>query len=506
VVTSLIEDEPRLYRIGRYEILGPLATGGMAEILLARLVGPSGFERIVVLKRILPHFASSSAFVKMFLDEARIAAAIRHANVVDVHELGHEGSELYLAMEYLEGESLAGLQRRLRARGERLPPAIAAYVVAAACAGLHAAHELNDAEGRPLELVHRDVSPQNLFVGYDGSVKVLDFGIALARDRLTETETGALKGKIGYMSPEQVAAEPLDRRSDVFALGIVLYECLTARRLFRRESQVETIRAIAEQPIQRPTTIDPDVPPALEAVAMRALERDRVQRYASAADMRRALIDAMRVVDPERIPQDALAEIMQRAFPERMHEKSAMLSRVRAGSAPVALPVADVDVDIEIPVVEAATVTEPRPRAPRRTGIAIAITLVSVALAGILAANLGPPPSSVAPVVVPETIRASIVTTPPGATVRIDGELVGATPWEGPLVSRTNTRVVSLVHEGYATRETRVAGDRDLTLRETLDAIPIAELPDASAFEPPPTRLPASHRRTPRERRFRKFE
>src|SRR5262245_24036371 len=201
--------------VGSFEIVGHLATGGMAEILLGRASGPSGFERIAVIKRVLPHLASEPRFAQMFLDEARIAALIRHPNVVQIHELACEGDQLFIVMEYLEGESVAGLLRRLIAQQTRLPPALAAHIVAEACCGLHAAHELVDHSGRPLGVVHRDVSPQNIFVTYDGAVKVLDFGIAVARDRVTKTETGQLKGKFEYMAPEQCLGKALDRRADL---------------------------------------------------------------------------------------------------------------------------------------------------------------------------------------------------------------------------------------------------------------------------------------------------
>src|SRR4051794_11133466 len=196
--------EPNVPRsLGRYEVVGFLASGGMAEVFLGRVRGPSGFERPVVLKRMLPHLIRQESFVNMFLDEARIVARVRHPNVVQVHELTREGGELFMVMEYLEGESLAGLSRRLMARGETLDPEIAAYVVAEACSGLHSAHELRGDDGKSVGVVHRDVSPQNLFVTFAGSVKILDFGIAKAQDRVTRTETGELKGKLDYMSPEQ---------------------------------------------------------------------------------------------------------------------------------------------------------------------------------------------------------------------------------------------------------------------------------------------------------------
>jgi len=242
-------------RIGRYEIVGFLAAGGMAEILLGRMVGPegTGFERPVVIKRILPHLAREKAFVDMFLDEARIVGSIRHSNVVQVQELGHEGGELYMVMNYLEGENASGLSRRVASRRETLDPALGAFIVAEACAGLHAAHELTDTEGRSRNLVHRDVSPQNIFITYRGEVSVLDFGIATAADRATHTETGAIKGKFEYMSLEQCLGMHLDRRADVFSMGVVLYELTTGHRLFKRPTQLLAFKAICDQPIVPPS-------------------------------------------------------------------------------------------------------------------------------------------------------------------------------------------------------------------------------------------------------------
>jgi serine/threonine-protein kinase len=216
--------------------MGQLAVGGMATVLLGRLTGPRGFEHSVVIKRILPHLAAVPELVDMFVEEAQIVASIRHPNVVHVHELGHDRDELFLVMEYLEGESVGGLMRRLITRQEQLDLQLAIHIVAEACAGLHAAHELKDADGKKRGLVHRDISPQNVFVTYSGEVKVLDFGIAKVANSGTKTEAGHLKGKLQYMSPEQCLQKPLDRRSDVFALGIVLYELTTGRRLFKRDN------------------------------------------------------------------------------------------------------------------------------------------------------------------------------------------------------------------------------------------------------------------------------
>jgi len=310
-----------------------------------------------VIKRVLPHLASEPRFAEMFLDEARIAALIRHPNVVQIHELSHEGDQLFIVMEYLEGESVAGLLRRLIARQAKLPPALAAHVVAEACRGLHAAHELVDHSGKPLGIVHRDVSPQNLFVTYDGAVKVLDFGIAVAQDRITKTETGQLKGKFEYMAPEQCLGKALDRRADLFALGVVLYELTLQRRLFKRPNQLLTLRAITADPIPAPATLDASYPPELERVLLRALSRSRSARYQTAADLRRDLINASRALDPSLVGDEALKALMQELFEERIRAKRELLRSVRGGSKVTSLPAAETDEGVEIPAFQPDTET-----------------------------------------------------------------------------------------------------------------------------------------------------
>jgi serine/threonine-protein kinase len=346
--------------IGRYEILGRLATGGMAEILLGRISGPSGFERLVVVKRILPHLARQQRFVAMFLDEARIVARIRHSNVVQVQELGQEGEELYITMEYLEGESVAGLLKRLVLRGHTLGAHLAAYVVAEACAGLHAAHELEDSTGAPQGLVHRDVSPQNVFVTYQGQVKVIDFGVVKAHDRMARTEAGQLKGKWEYMAPEQYLGKTIDRRADVFALGILLYELGTMRRLFKRFNEMLTMKAITKEPVTPPSRVVPDFPASLEAICLKALARSRDERYATAAEMRRDLLAAMRGLpasaqEPE--PSEALAALMREHFAERIEEKGELLRRVKDGVRVTNVPAAETDERVEVPGGEGLTTT-----------------------------------------------------------------------------------------------------------------------------------------------------
>ena len=344
--------------IGRYQVLGLLGTGGMAEILLARIHGPSGFERPVVIKRILPHLAREQRFRDMFLDEARIVAGIRHQNVVHVHELGQEGGELHLVMEYLEGESASTLTRRLASNRKLLNYGLCAHLLAEVAAGLHAAHEVKNLRGHNIGLVHRDVSPANVFVTYNGEIKMIDFGIAVAADRRSQTDAGQVKGKYAYMSPEQCMGHRLDRRSDIFSLGIVMYELSTCRRLFKRQSDMLTLQAICHDPVMSPVDVIPDYPEALARVALKALSKNPDERYASALDMRRDLLDVVHQLNGSKVPEESLGKVMRRLFPDRIEDKRLMLTKIREGVEVTHLPTVDIDgvaeleaVDPRLPVV-----------------------------------------------------------------------------------------------------------------------------------------------------------
>jgi serine/threonine-protein kinase len=302
--------------LGRYEILRHLASGGMAEVLLARASGIEGFVRHVVIKRIHPDQAGDKAFVEMFLDEARLAATLHHHHIVQVYDIGQEAGEYFFAMEYVHGEDLSRLLAGVAKKREKVPLDHCATIVTCACAALHYAHDQRGADGRPLGIVHRDISPQNILVGYDGNVKVVDFGIAKAAMRSQETRSGTLKGKVSYMSPEQCTGKAIDRRSDVFALGIVLYELVTAKRLFRGETDFNTMSAIVSGVIPPPSEHRPDLPPALEAIIMQALARSPAERYQTADELRIAL-EAYAIAAGLRSSTTALADYIKLQFGSR---------------------------------------------------------------------------------------------------------------------------------------------------------------------------------------------
>jgi eukaryotic-like serine/threonine-protein kinase len=274
--------------LGRYQLLSRLAVGGMAEVYLARQGELSGFKTLVVVKKVLPHLASKPDFIAMFLDEARIASMLDHPNIVRITEVGRTDTEYFLAMELVQGKALAAMLQQSERAKTPLPPALGALIVANAAAGLHHAHQLTDASGNLLHLVHRDVSPQNIMISFEGSVKVIDFGIARALGRIGDTSTGSLKGKLGYMAPEQARGEPVDARADIFSLGVVLWECVAGRRLFLRENELATLRAVVYEPIPKVSKFT-KVDPVLEIIIEHALERDLDERFQTAEEMRVAL-------------------------------------------------------------------------------------------------------------------------------------------------------------------------------------------------------------------------
>ena len=276
-------------RLGRYDIIKQLASGALTDLLLGRSSGMEGFQRYVAIKRLRSEFARDPKCMEAFVNEARLAATLHHHNIVQVHDIDQEDGQPYFAMEFVHGVDLRTLLARLAKRNEQLPLQHVVQVIASAAAALHHAHEQLGADGKPLGIVHRAVTPANILVGYDGNVKLVDFGIAKAAIRRIQTDQGVLKGSVPYMAPEQCAGKSVDRRSDIFALGIVLYELATVRRLFKGASEFLTMSAIINAAVPRPSQYRHDIPPELEAIMLKALARDPEHRYQSAGDMSLAL-------------------------------------------------------------------------------------------------------------------------------------------------------------------------------------------------------------------------
>lgn len=280
---------PLLQPYGQYVLVRKLAEGGMAEIFLAKLLGADGFERNVVLKRMLPALSAIPDFVEMFRDEARLAAKLSHPHIIQIHELGFTDGCYYICMEYLAGEDFSTTLRLAGRRRQYVPLPVVARVLIDAARGLHYAHTFTNEQGQPLHVVHRDVSPSNLYVTYQGQVKVLDFGIAKAESRLVQTRTGVVKGKYIYMAPEQAQGKEVDRRADVFSLGVSLYEAVTHVRPFSRENDLAVLNALLQGEFEKPRALRPDLPEGLEAIILKALAFKPEDRYATADDFADAL-------------------------------------------------------------------------------------------------------------------------------------------------------------------------------------------------------------------------
>lgn len=319
--------EPSGTRLGKYQLLRRIATGGMAEIFLARAQAMHGFEKQVVLKRILPQHASSEDFIRMFLAEARLAATLHHPNIVQVYDIGEEAGAYFFTMEYIQGEDLRRLVRAARRKQTPIPLAHILHIIMGMAGGLHHAHEKIGTDGLPLGIVHRDVSPSNVLVTYEGDVKVVDFGIAKAAAAQNSTMAGTLKGKIPYMSPEQCRGEPVDRRSDIFSIGTLLWELTTGKRLFAGENEFAILNRVAKADVPPPSSVRPEYPPELEAIVMRALSVHPENRYPSAIDLQIDLEDFAREA---RLPVSSarMGRFMRALFDEEL--KAAAAERISA--------------------------------------------------------------------------------------------------------------------------------------------------------------------------------
>ncbi|MBW1871320.1 MAG: serine/threonine protein kinase, partial [Deltaproteobacteria bacterium] len=318
---------------GKYHLLEKVAVGGMAEVYLAKAFGAAGFERLLIIKKILPHMAEDDEFITMFIDEARIASTLNHSNIVQINELGKEDNDYFIAMEFVHGKDLSRIYDHLVSAKQKMPIPLAVLITTRVCEGLDYAHRKADSRGNSLSIIHRDVSPGNILISYDGGIKLIDFGIAKAQNRMGRTTAGTLKGKFGYMSPEQVRGMPLDHRTDIFSLGILLYEMLTGERLFGGESDFGTLEKVRNAIIAPPTTYNRKIPSDLEAIVMRALAREPEERYDWASDLQED-ISKFLLEDGSLITTKSLAAFMRDIFAQKIADENERLAIFRRRGYP----------------------------------------------------------------------------------------------------------------------------------------------------------------------------
>ena len=431
-------------RFGKYTLIRKIAIGGMAEIFLALQRSVAGFEKIIVVKRILPHLAKDSQFVTMLLDEARIAATLNHPNVAQIYDVGQHDGQFYIAMEHVHGEDLRSVVRAMKGKNvTSFPLEHSLAILLGMSAGLAYAHEQRTLDGEAMNIVHRDVSPQNVLVTFNGDVKLVDFGIAKAgRSSAEDTKSGKLKGKVPYMSPEQAQGLELDARSDIFALGVMLFELTTGRRLFRGANEFETLKMIVEQPYPAPRSINPNLSPRLEAIIQRALEKDRERRYQTARELQAELEEFIRQ-EKLAVSPISLGEWMQMLFAERLAQQKQMLLEGRQLAEVIAAQVA-AEEEAERMSLTSSGVRDRKPsRAPW------------YALGGVLLAALAGGAFLTMRLQDAEVARGPgivvVASTPPGAAVWLDGDLQNArTPTTLRELPVGVAHSLKLTHDGYS--------------------------------------------------------
>jgi serine/threonine-protein kinase len=452
----------------------------MATVFLARLAGMGGFQRFVAIKRLHPHLSNETEFVEMFLDEARLAASIHHSHVVPILEVGTSPAGYYVVMEYIEGDTLAGLMARAAGTGGKLPAPIAMRIGLDTLSGLHAAHELRDEDNNLVNLVHRDVSPQNILVGSDGSARITDFGVAKASSRLTNTRSGTLKGKLAYMPPEQAKGGPIDQRTDVFAIGTVIWEALAGRRLFKGETELETLNRIMFEPIPSLREVDPEIPDEIERTILKALDRNLERRYSSAADFADALERAAQNGFPIATVRDTATYVQQVLGHEMQQQRAAVRAWLAAEPSHGVKP-DDFDA---IAATMRPSLSPPTVPPPRRTSAAplsrpsAMLPLPAPLPPGSLPAPL-PPGSLPAPLPPP---RASWVAPPPRASL----EQRDALPvMPAPPAASSHLDLGALASEGSDPRQPPPEGGRSDKSSLTSAAMSLPEQKASASAEQP---------------------
>ncbi len=473
-------------QFGRYELLLKLAAGGMATLYLGRIDGPQNFQKTVVIKMIHEHLSDNESFSQMFMDEARISALIHHPNVVQIFDMGVISDTYYIAMEYVHGQDLNQALRAIgRAQDRHFPWPIACRIVADAAAGLHSAHETCGLDGQSLGLVHRDVSPQNILISYDGHVKVVDFGVAYAADKLNQTAAGTLKGKLAYMSPEQCEGKTLDRRADVFALGIILWESVCMKRLFREETEAATIMRVLAADVPPPSRIREGIPPDLEGIIQKALAKDPSARYQTAEDLQRA-IERFLAVSDHLTGRSEVAELMKRLFHDRILIREQQISQASKDTkVRDALGVTESSTRDETTLSKGAVQTM-APTAPKRAlaismvvGLVLLLSIIGAAVFLVLKTNAfgGSPnvqtsePMTAAarkPIAPKDVSREAVLTfiiTPKEASLFLNGKEHAQTPKAYKRVVRVplgdRPIEIEIKAKGYAPKSGRVLPVKD---------------------------------------------
>ncbi len=474
---------------GKYFLVDKIATGGMAEIFKAKTYSHGGFEQLLVIKRILSHLGENEEFVEMFIDEAKVSVALQHANIIRIYDFGKISTNYFIAMEWVDGKDARNVLKKVTNKRQFLPVEFAAYIAHESCKGLDYAHRKTSMDGRPYGIVHRDVSPSNVLVSYEGDIKIADFGIAKAQSNTGNTKDGVLKGKFEYMSPEQANGLAIDHRSDIFSLGIILHEMLACRRLFKAESDAATLARIRQAEVFPPSQFNARVPKALDRIVLKALARDRDERYQSAKEMQEDLAQVLFPATPDTVRRE-LAAFMSEHFAAEIAEER---RRLDEGSL-----VAEQLSKQAVPSPESwASQTNP---SVTRTGMHMEpTTLVPWMLSGGLLLLLGvgvvgavglgtwwylqpppPPPldehiAVIEPVVPPAPVTGSLdILLAPGGSIELDGTAIGKDQivLEGV---KPGDHTVKISLEGYETLEESIHIDAGqiVRLRKTLTPIPV---------------------------------
>ncbi len=495
---------------GKYKILASLGRGGMADVYLAVMPGPAGFNKLVVVKKLRDSFTIEIDLVESFLDEAKLAARLNHNNIVHTFEVVSSEDCYFIAMEYLEGQPLNRLVRRLKSKQQKIPINLALRIVSESLGGLHYAHDLTDYDGTDLSVVHRDVSPQNIFITYDGEVKLLDFGIAKAALNSSQTQDGIMKGKVRYMAPEQARQNDIDRRVDVFAAGVVLWELVAGKRLLPNNA-VECLQKLLFEPLPSARSIDPDIPEEVDAIITKAMEKDRDERYASAQEFKDA-IDTYLHGCGEFVRASELGKLMSEHFAEDRSKRKAEVQRfmaaapsteeILAASDPEGLSSISSSINSAVSSsirrqmdlgssvsgsLRAETMT-PSPQAAKRSKAYLAIAAGAIVIVGgasliwVLSGSDGesPPPASSAPVWVPpvasadedaKTVAFAVRAAPANATILVDDKPLPANPYSSRVPADDEVHWVVARADGHKEKAKSVRFQEDVILE--FDLVPV---------------------------------